>query len=171
MTNVRYLGILVVLLIAPLPSLAQSTPRSVAARFYRACVKLQIRGLPNKKQRKVLWPLLSPDLKQMFDAAEREQSKYSRAHPEDKPPWAEGNLFSSLYEGAQTFSLGVAKLNGDRAEITAHLSFKDRGGTERWTDTLILSRTRGRWLVWDIAFNGDWPLKTGNSLREVLKID
>jgi len=150
---------------------AQSTPRGAANRFYRTYLKLRVRGLPNKRQRKVLWPLFAPDLRQMFDAAEREQTKFSRENPGEKPPWCEGDLFSSLFEGAQAFTLGDPKLSGDRIYVPVNLIFRDKTDTACWTDTLVLLNRNGHWLISDILFNGDWPFKTGDSLRGVLKID
>jgi hypothetical protein len=173
-TRMRYLmhiSILLLLMLASASTSAQSTPRTAAHEFYRTYLKLRVRGLPNKTQRKTLWPLLAPDLRQMFDAAERAQTRFSREHPDEKPPWCEGDLFSSLFEGARSFTVGAPKINGDRAGVPINLVFRDKKDTARWTDTLILSGGAGRWRVWDIRFNGDWPFKTGNSLRSVLKIE
>lgn len=166
-----HICILLLLMLAPSSTSAQSTPRAAARQFYSTYLKLKVRGLPNTTQRKMLWPLLALDLRQMFDAAEGEQTKFSLEHPDEKPPWSEGDLFSSLFEGAQSFTMGAPRIDGDRAEVPINLVFKDKEDTARWTDTLILTRITGRWRVWDIRFDGDWPFKTGDNLRSVLRVE
>lgn len=157
---------------ASLPPEAQAaarTPTEAASRFYGAYLKLKVRGLPDSAQRKVLWPLLSEDLRRMFDIAKQEQERFIKENPEEKPPWIEGDLFSSLFEGASAFRVGPATVHGGRTEVAIYLAYREGGDTVRWTDTLILTRTKDGWLVWDIIFNGDWPFKSGESLRGVLR--
>ena len=105
----------------------------------------------------------------MFDIAKRERDRFIKENPEEKPPWIEGDLFSSLFEGASAFRVGPTTMHGGRAEVKIHLVYREGGDTVRWTDTLILSRTKDGWRVWDIVFNGDWAFKNGESLRGVLR--
>ncbi len=163
--------ILAVLLGSSASGLAQSSPQDGATQFYNAYIKLKPRGLPDRRQRRVLWPLLTADLRKMFAAAQREQLKFARAHPNEKPPWADGDLFSSLFEGANSFKLGEATVNDDYAEIPVQLALIDSRGDSRWTDTVLLKRNKNTWRVSDIIFGGEWQFKTGSSLRGVLKIE
>lgn len=94
-----------------------------------------------------------------------------REHPDEKPPWADGDLFTSLFEGAQSFRLGRPTAHGDRTEIPVHLVYRNGGSTTRWSDVLVMVRNRNRWLVWDIRLKGQWAFKSGDSLRTVLKSD
>ncbi|MHC1725961.1 MAG: hypothetical protein AB9866_08155 [Syntrophobacteraceae bacterium] len=148
---------------------AARTPSEAASHFYRAYVKLKVRGLPNASQRKVLWPMLSEDIRAMFDAAQREQDRFVKESPDEKPPWIEGDLFSSLFEGATSFRLGSATLHCGRGEVEIHLTYREGRDTVRWTDTLVLTRAKDGWRVWDILFNGKWAFKTGENLRGVLR--
>ena len=110
MRYLRHITILFILLLSTVSStLGQATARNAAAHFYSTYLALKVRGLPNIRQSKLLLPLLTPDLQQMFAAAEREQNKFSKEHPDEKPPWGDGDLFSSLFEGAQSFTLGEPK--------------------------------------------------------------
>ena len=165
-----------VALTAPSPAAAAgraslSAPNTAATRFYETYLQLRVRGLPSARQRKLLWPLLTPDLQRLLEAAQREQDRYTNEHPEDTPPWCEGDLFSSLFEGAQSFRLGTADTRGNRAEVPAHLTYRDRKDVVRWTDTLVLERIGQSWRVFDIRFNGTWDFKSGDSLRRVLRIE
>jgi hypothetical protein len=145
-----------------------SSPTRAAERFYRTYLKLRISGLPNHKQMKILSPLITSDLKELFVAARKIQAKYIQEHPDEKPPWIEGDLFSSLFEGAQSFRIGNASHRGDIAEVPVKLAYREGGSTTRWSDVLILVRNGNRWLVSDILLKGEWAFKSGDSLRSIL---
>lgn len=149
----------------------QSTPAEIAARFYRAYLKLKIEGLPDNSQYKVIAPMLSADLRRLIQSAKRKQAKFIAEHPDDKPPWIEGDLFSSLFERAQSFRLGAAAIQGARAQIPVQLEYTDGKDKVRWTDTLELIQTTEGWRIWDIRFNGDWQFKTGSNLRQALQAE
>ena len=162
---------LLVLLLAPVqPAAAQGSPSAtqVANRFYRTYLKLKILGLPNSEQMKALTPLITPDLNDLFEAARKTQAQFIKDHPDEKPPWADGDLFTSLFEGAQSFKLGRPTANGDRAEIPVQLEYHQGGSTTRWSDVIVLMRDKNRWLVSDILFKGEWAFKSGDSLRKNL---
>jgi hypothetical protein len=111
---------------------------------------------------------LTPELAALFDAAQRQQDVFIAAHPDEKPPWIDGDLFSSLFEGAQTFEVDSSTVRDSRADVPVHLTYADSSNTTQWTDTLVLTLLGGTWLVDDIAFGGTWPFRTGGSLRRVL---
>ncbi|MDQ1557646.1 MAG: hypothetical protein QOD32_706 [Pyrinomonadaceae bacterium] len=148
------------------PARAES-PADFAARFYRTYLKLKMNGLPDDRQYRSLAPLLSPDLRRLIEAARVEQTAAIKAHPDEKPPWIDGDLFTSLHEGAQSFRVGRPTLRGEYADVPVRLAYRRRGVT-RWEDTLVLIRTPAGWRVWDIKLNGDWQFKNGDSLRAVL---
>jgi hypothetical protein len=134
-----------------------------ANRFYRTYLKLKVRGLPNEKEVKALSPFLSSDLQQLFKDARSKQEKYIREHPDDKPPWADGDLFTSLFEGANSFRIGAPRIKSGRAEVPVHLAYRGGGATSRWSDLLVLTRTSAGWRVWDILLKGEWAFKSGET--------
>jgi hypothetical protein len=147
---------------------SSTSPIQSAERFYRTYLKLKIRGLPKDNELKILSPLITPDLKELFVRAREIQEKYNREHPDEKPPWADGDLFTSLFEGAQSFRLGSPKRNADQVEVPVHLAYREGGSTTRWSDVIILVREKNRWLVRDILLQGEWGFKSGYSLRSIL---
>jgi hypothetical protein len=162
---------LLVLLLAPLqPPAAQgsSSATQAANRFYRTYLKLKILGLPNSEQMKALTPLITSDLNELFEAARKTQAQFIKDHPDEKPPWADGDLFTSLFEGAQSFRLGRPIANGDRVEVPVHLTYHQGGSTTRWSDVIVLVRDKNLWLVSDILLKGEWAFKSGDSLRKNL---
>ena len=173
MKNLILAALLVLLLASTQSVAAQSSPspKQAADKFYRTYLKLNIRGLPTSKQLKTLSPLITPDLNDLFEAAGNTQAKFLREHPDEKPPWADGDLFTSLFEGAQSFRVGRPTVHADRTEVPVHLTYRQGGSTTRWSDVLVLVHRKNRWLVWDILLKGEWAFKSGHSLRANLRSD
>ncbi|MBS1808532.1 MAG: hypothetical protein JST84_10100 [Acidobacteria bacterium] len=147
------------------------SPKDVATQFYRTCLKLKISGLPTAKQSKSLAPYLSQDLQQLIKTARQKQTKFIKDHPDEKPPWIEGDLFSSSFEGSHGFRVGTPVVQEERAEVPIHLFYRDGKKMIRWTDTLVLTRIGNGWVVSDLLYKAMWDFKPGTSLRGVLQSD
>jgi hypothetical protein len=147
---------------------AKPDPASVAKQFYKTYLKLRPTGLPTEAQMKELAPLLSRELNDLIAKARREQQKFIRGNPNEKPPWIEGNLFASLFEGAHSYSLGTPVFTENNASFPVTLEYRERGKPVRWVDVIALENTNGEWKVRDIFLNGPWDFKAGPSLRAAL---
>ena len=79
---------LFLLVLVPNPTIqAQSpSPKRAAETFYRTYLNLKVRGLPNESQMKVLSPLITAELQDLFIKATEVQVKYKQENPDDKPP-------------------------------------------------------------------------------------
>jgi hypothetical protein len=161
-----------ILYVGPFSSFAQEAktpaPSVIASRFYDAYIRLKVRGLPDEKQAKVIDPLFAPEVRKLLDAARAGQQRYIRENKDEKPPWIEGSLFSSLFEGLDSYKLGTPVPDETKASIPVALSYKDGDKTIRWIDVIILEKSPSGWLVSDIFLNGPWDFKSGYSLRQVL---
>jgi hypothetical protein len=146
----------------------ENSPKDAAEGFYRAYLKLNPRGLPSEEEMKTFGPMFSKELVEAISAARREQQKFVREHPDEKPPWCEGNLFASLYEGVSSFSLGAPALNDDKASFPVYLTYREGDHEVRWIDVIVLQRTGKEWRIWDIFLNAPWQFRSGPSLRAVL---
>lgn len=171
--NARFLQTILALLL--LVNAAQAappaSPKDIAAQFYRICHKLKISGLPTAQQTKLLAPYLSQDLQQLIQSAREKQAKFIKEHPGEKPPWIEGDLFSSSFEGSHGFRVGTPVVQADRAEVPIHLFYRDGKNMIRWTDTLVLTRVGKGWVVSDLLYKATWEFKPGTSLRGVLQAE
>ncbi len=145
-----------------------NSPGTAVIKLYTALIKQKVTGLPTTKQRTSIWPLLTEDLKALLDAAQREQDAFIKANPDEKPPLIEGDLFSSLFEGVQTFELGQTSLVDRRAHVPVTFSYTSDGKTTRWTDEVILAKSGGAWKIWDVRYNATWDFQPGTNLRAVL---
>ncbi|HLM59250.1 MAG TPA: hypothetical protein VK308_00470 [Pyrinomonadaceae bacterium] len=171
MTKLSALTFLLVLLVfGSTTSCAQKQkPEDFANRFYQSYLKLNMRGLPDEQELKSLSPFLSEDLRLLFEKAKLKQKQFIAENPDDmKPPWIEGDMFTSLFEGAQFFKIGKVKTRGVYTDVSVDLEYEENGETSRWTDTLVLIKTKEGWRVWDILLNGDWEFKAGSNLRHML---
>lgn len=149
---------------------AAPTPLEQATAFYTALRQERIEGLPDAPQMKRLRPYLTAEIAALFERARKEQEKFIQAHPDDKAPWIEGDLFSSLFEGPQSWSLDVVRMNEDKAEVTVTLRHEENGSKVVWQDVLVLKPTAEGWKVDDIRMGGEWAFNaSGASLKKNLE--
>lgn len=161
------LGLLAVPLLCAGRVAAQQTPREVAQGFYRLVVSEQPAGLPGAQEMPLFDPYLSRGLRALFARAARERDEAVRRRPDEKPPFVDGSLFSCAFEGPRRFSLGRPKVSGRFAYVPVK---QDAGPGENveWTDTLVLVKEGGRWLVWDVRMGCKWSFRMGPTLRAML---
>ncbi len=148
---------------------AMSTPAGAAETFYRTKMELKIDGLPQEWQLANLTGTITPELNRVFDKASFTQAAFIINKKEGKPPWVEGDLFSSLFEGVTTFKTGAASITGTTAEVPLALTHTAHGQTTQWTDHLILKQVNGgSWLVDDLRYGGTWDAAARGTLRQRL---
>jgi len=146
-------------------------PGAAVQAFYTICREERLSGLPDARQLERLSGLLSARLIALIEAARTRQARFQREHPSDKPPFIEGDLFSSLFEGPTGFEPGAVQRDGDRARVTVHFSHRDErsgGSVTRWEDDAWLVRERGQWRIDDIEYRGDWPFAARGRLARNL---
>jgi hypothetical protein len=161
------------LLITPGPGRAADLrePGAAVQAFYTICREERLSGLPDARQLERLSGLLSTRLIALIEAARARQARFQRERPDEKPPFVEGDLFSSLFEGPTGFAPGAVRLDGDRARVTVHFSHRDeskRSHVTRWTDDAWLVRERGQWRIDDVEYHGGWPFAARGRLARNL---
>lgn len=152
---------------------AMSTPARAAETFYRTKLELKIDGLLQEWQLASLTGTITPELNRVFDKASFTQAAFIINKKEGKPPWIEGDLFSSLFEGVTTFKTGEASITGTitgtTAEVPLALTHTANGQTTQWTDHVILKQVQsGGWLVDDLRYGGTWDAAVRGTLRQRL---
>jgi hypothetical protein len=147
--------------------LQELSPAEVANEFFKEVIGLPP-GLPTLEELKAVWPMITPELQDLFVRAHRHFDKCTQEYPDEIPPWGDACLFSSLFEGPTAFHTGDVHVEGDRAAVSILFEHTLHADVTTWTDTLLLVRRQGRWLVEDIQFNGEWSFKIGYNLKGVL---
>lgn len=143
-------------------------PAAAARVFYSELRRLGIRSLPTVAEWKPFTLRATPGLTGMIERAQKEQAEFRKEFPDEKPPWVDGDLFSSLFEGPQHFEIGEAKITGERAEVPVNCVHNEGGDTAKWTDILILTKTKNGWLVDDLRYGGTWDFAAKGTLRDAL---
>ena len=165
----------VMLILACGGALAADPARDAATTFYRSYAKLRssgLTGVPDAAQLSRLAPLLTPALRDGLAAAKKEQQRCAKAFPGDKPPWIEGDIFSSCFEGFTSFRAGPSRARGQARTVMVRFRYAGRKGSGvQWQDELVLRDEAGRWRVDDVVYRANFAFSSGfgTNLRDSLK--
>ncbi len=166
---------------APPAVLPAAAPEQVVADLYAALNTLRPSGAPTDTQRLILAPLLSAELTGLLQRADAARTAARAAAPTEKPPFTDGDLFSSLFEGPTAFTVGkavsaAAAPGGRLGDLQVpvdlvHTIDPAAGGGEpaTWTDTVLLREENGRFVVADIAFGGGWDFANKGTMIAALR--
>ena len=156
------------------PSAAsQPSPHDVATSFHTTLARLHPSGAPTEAQRAELAPLVSREFLALLARADSVRSAARRAAPGEKPPFTDGDLFSSLFEGPTSFATSEAEsIAVDAWRVPVALEHAPAGTPPtRWTDTLLVRIEAGRPVVCDVRFDGTWDFASKGSLLARLRRD
>jgi hypothetical protein len=139
--------------------------------FYRVYLEVRPSGVPHAKAREKFAPLISHTLAQLLERADAAERHYANVTKKQAPPLVEGDLFTSLFEGAQAFSVQTCTRSAAATVCTVELRYGGaaRKPATRWSDKAHLVRNAGRWVVDDIEFGGDWQFMHKGRLKELLR--
>jgi len=141
-----------------------------AAGFYGAYMNLSHDGIPDEAARAKLAPFVSPALQKLLADGEAAEARYAKQTKNQSPPIVEGDLFTSLFEGATAFRVGACKANGAKGHCAVTLTYDDKSAKPTiWTDTVYLVHGAQGWRVDDIAYGGTWAFGNKGKLTETLK--
>jgi len=165
-------AMLALFLAAGLQAAPAAAPADRVSSFLRAYRRLGFSGLPNAREEKALAPFLSPRLRELMAKARAEQTTFAAKNPGEKPPLVEGDLFSSLFEGPTSFTVGETRIDGNRAVTTVVFSYADpvsKAPAFSWKDRYLLVQLGARWLLDDVEYAGDWDFAPFGRLSEALE--
>lgn len=105
----------------------------------------------------------------LSDAASAEAS-YNAATKGESPPLVEGDLFTSLFEGAQAYKVNACTMEKESASCAVDLDYTDPRDKSKvvWQDRVYLVREDDKWLVDDIEFLGTWEFMHKGRLKDLL---
>lgn len=158
-------------LLAAAPASAQDTgPAKNAAAFYTLYLKTKPHGVPDAAVVRRFKPLLSAGLATALGQAGSAEAAHFKATNNAEPPLFEGDLFTSLYEGASSYSLEGCTTEGSHAYCDVELAYAEVPGAKptTWTDRLVFAKRVNGWAVDDIVFGGNWDFGQHGTLRSTL---
>ncbi len=139
-------------------------------QFYRAALPVEPGGVPDAKARASLKPYISPALDELLARAGQAETDYAKAARGVAPPLLAGDIFTSSYDGATSFTVESCQAKGTGAECSVALTYAPKGdsrfaGSRHWSDRVELVRSDGGWRVDDIDYGGIWPDANMGTLR------
>jgi hypothetical protein len=164
---VRAFALGIALLLTASAAKADEAMTKAATGFYTAA-RSAGSGLPDAAARARLAPLMTPALQQLFANAAATEAHFTGAH-KNLPPLIEGDIYSSLFEGPTQFAIGACTGSTTKATCPVALTYTDKNGITRWTDTLFLASTASGWKVDDIGYGGNWDFGNKGKLSETLR--
>ena len=126
-------------------------------------------GIPSGADRAKYAPFLSSALERLLGDADAAGVRFAKAN-KDSPPLLEGDIFSSLFEGASSVSVGSC--GGDGAKGRCIVKMEYVGGDSKpvaWSDTVLLVNTPAGWRVDDIVYGGSWAFANQGKLTDLLR--
>jgi hypothetical protein len=161
---------LIAALLGPISVAAQTVPDAAASGFLSAYGSFHPSdGIPDSAGRARLQPFLSPALNKLLADAAAAQARFS-TKLKDSPPLLEGDLFTSMFEGATQWKLQPCAISGNQARCP--VAFTHAGPNSKpinWTDALLLVNTPQGWRVDDIAYGGGFQFGNTGRLSDTLK--
>ena len=164
-------GAVLLALAAPAQADDASDMAAAANRFY-ATYAAQPRsgGLPEGVALGRYLPLLSPRLAALLRQAGAAQARF-HAQVKDAPPLIAGDLFSSRFEGFQSYHVGACSgsAGAGRCGVQLHSQVPNQQSVD-WTDEVLLVKDHGQWKVDDIAYRGAFAFGNTGLLSQTLKM-
>lgn len=143
------------------------SPVAVVESVYGFQLSSPVDGLPTPAQVSYLSRFLGDSLNKLLARAQGIQDADRKAHPDEKPSWADGSLFTSLFEGPTGF-YAMTPIQGPVVKVPIHFERDDSGHRVTWTDTALVARRDTMWVVEDVLYGGTWPFAPHGGLRAQL---
>ena len=149
-----------------------SNPRNAAEDFRAYYFRDHTPGIPSRNEMKKLAPLLTPGFRTQFEAAIQAHECHLAKVGNSEPPLVQGDLLTSLFEGASSGGVGKITTENAKAIVEMHWTY---GASElnakpvNWIDALVLAREDGVWRVADIELRGQWGFAQKGLVSERLK--
>lgn len=146
-----------------------------AAGFYMAYSTFHPSdGIPDAKGRAKYAPYISDGLNALLVQANAAEAKFAHAN-KDTPPLVEGDLFTSMFEGATAHKIGTCTGDTKAGHCAIHLTYDPGTGDPKdkpviWTDTAYLVNTGAGWKVDDIGFGGNWDFGNKGRMSDTLRM-
>ncbi len=138
-------------------------------QLYAMLDALGVRGVPDAESLRALRPFLTDSLAEALAHADAARRGAAARAPDEKPPFADGDPFSSLFEGRTDARPDTVLTRGDTALVVMAFSNATQRPPVHWRDTLVLTKSQGRLVVADIRYGAGWEFGFTGRLLEVLQ--
>ena len=168
--------ILSLLFLLAAPAFAQAPdPAASVNAFYAvyAGQHAQGGGIPDATGRLRYSAVLSPRLNRQLQDAAKAQARLTAKVHNALPPMLEGDIFTSLFEGATSWKVGActgdAKVQRCTVVLTrAPATPKDKPAN--WSDTVVVVSSPAGWKVDDVLYDANFAFGNTGKLSDMLQM-
>lgn len=166
------------------PALAADDPAIAVGSFYDV-YQAQHKtggGIPDATGRLRYSAVLSPDLNKLLNLAATAQARGAARVKASGPkaavmPMFQGDIFTSLFEGADSWQVGECKGDDRTARCPIALTHVDPAIKGRpapkpanWRDVVLVARTPAGWKVDDVIYDAGFAFGNTGRLSDMLKM-
>lgn len=145
------------------------TPAHAAVQLYAMLDALGVQTVPDSLSLTALRPFLSDSLADALAHADQARRTAARERPDEKPVFADGDPFSSLFEGRTSARPDTTITQGDTALVVMTFTNTTQRPAVNWRDTVVVTRERGRYVVADIRYGTTWEFGFTGRLLTILR--
>jgi len=157
---------------------AANDPAAAASAFYTVYKSQPVGGIPDATVRLRYSPVLSPRLNKQLAAAASAQARLTAKAKNAVPPMLEGDIFSSLFEGATAWKVGACQGDAKTAHCPVALTYTPPPAAPtakppkpaNWNDTLLLVNTPQGWKVDDVIYDAGFAFGNTGRLSDMLQM-
>jgi hypothetical protein len=152
-------------------SCSKGGPEQTVNKFYGVYLKLHSFGIPNEKEQAQYSPYISPELSALLKTANGAEQKHEAVTKGEEPPLVEGDLFTSLFEGASSFKVISCDSKEGSGSCLVESNYINPGDRSefKWKDKVYVVNINRGWVVDDIEYLGDWQFMHKGRLKDLLK--
>ncbi len=149
---------------------APSSPSETAAQFYTLLDGLGVRGVPDSLALDAVQPYLDATLVGLLVEARHARDSVARLVPREKPPFIDGDLFGSLFEGNTSFGIRRVDKRGDTTFAVMAFTNAMQPPTVKWTDTLVIvprantTPKSPQFVIADLRYGAGWDFGNRGTL-------
>lgn len=134
-------------------------------------------GIPDTAARLRYAAVLSPRLNKQLSDAAAAQARLTAKVKNAVPPMLEGDIFSSLFEGATGWKVGACQSEGSNARCPVTLTHVSPPVAGRppvkpaqWNDTVLLTNGPQGWKVDDVIYDAGFAFGNTGRLSAMLRM-
>ena len=172
-----FLAAALLLIPAGLKAQPAADPAAAVNAFYAVYAGQQAQGggIPDATVRVRYAPVLSPRLNKQLAAAAAAQGRLTAKVKNAVPPMLEGDIFSSLFEGATAWKAGSCQADAKTARCPVALTYMPAPSSKaakpaNWHDTLVLVNTPQGWKVDDVVYDAGFAFGNTGRLSGMLQM-
>ena len=137
--------------------------------FYEAYLTSYTLGTPEEDQLRYFEKLLSGELASLLQDLSAAEIRYHEQTEGEVPPLVQGDLFTSLFEGATEFTILPCEVERFTASCLVEFTNTQAGDSPfSWQDRVYLIQQEDTWVIDDVEFLGDWDFTHTGFLKTLI---